>query len=100
MGIGLAVVLLTYFLIVVMAYVFIKIPKNHNEKDYMIINKSFQNAFSILGFGLLIIIALVILPHIPTNFHITSYMLLAIKFFSALTLAGSIFVLSKKLSKN
>lgn len=100
MSIALAVVLLTYFFLLVMAYVFVKIPKDHNEKDFMIINKSFYFAYSILGFALLVVITLVKLPHIPTDVETTSYLLLISKFISALTLAGSIFVLSKNLCKN
>lgn len=98
MGIGLTIILLTYVLLLVMSYQFsIFINEKDDKRSCMIITKSYQYAYSILLFGILVIYALVVLPHIHIDSHTISYLVLASKFISIVTLAGSIYLLSKKL---
>jgi hypothetical protein len=96
-GIGLAVISLTYILLLVMSYqFFIFINEKDDKRSCIIITKSYQYAYSILLFGILVIYALVVLPHIHLDSQTISYLVLASKFMSMVTLAGSIYLLSKK----
>lgn len=100
MNIGIAIVLLTYVTILVLSYaIFIFIQEN-DDKGSMIINKAYQYYYSILLFSILIVIGLIKLPHITLDSQITSYLIIASKFISVLTLGGSIYALSKKNCKN
>jgi hypothetical protein len=97
MGIGLAIILLTYILLLVISYqTIIFISEKDEKRCYLIINKSYKHAYSILLFGILVVISLIKLPHINVDNQTISYLLLSSKFISILTLAGSIFFLNKK----
>ena len=97
MSIGLTIILLTYILLLVMSYQMIIFVNEKDEKrSCLIINKSYQYAYSILLFGFLVVYALVILPHIHLDSQTIGYLVLLSKFLSVVTLAGSIFLLSKK----
>jgi hypothetical protein len=98
MSIGLTIILLTYVLLLVMSYqMIIFINEKDEKRSYLIINKSYQYAYSILLFGILVVYALVVLPHIHLDSQTIGYLVLASKFISVGTLAGSIFLLRKKL---
>jgi hypothetical protein len=97
LGIGLAIISLTYVLLLVMSYqIHIFINQKDEKRGFLIINKSYQYAYSILLFGILVVYALVILPHINLETQTISYLVLASKFISVVTLAGSIYLLSRK----
>jgi hypothetical protein len=95
MGIELAIILLTYITILVMSYMIIICMKDKDERGIRIVNQAYQNAFSILLFSILVVIALIKLPHITLNNQTTSYLILISKFISVLTLGGSIFLLNR-----
>ena len=97
MNILYAVVGLTYLIILVLAYGITILTKMDEEKSEEIINKAFNNAFSILAFGLLVVYSLFVLPHITLDNQTTSYLILASKFISVFTLGGSLFVLKRRL---
>ncbi|WP_147532806.1 hypothetical protein [Bacillus marasmi] len=99
MSIGIAMIGLTYFFVLVMGYLYTVYNNENKEKSQMIINKAYQYAYSILLFGILIVLALVFLPHITLDPLTTSYLILACKFVSVLTLAGCIFIFSKRTQK-
>jgi len=96
MNIYLAVAALTYIMILILAYGVIIFTKLEETKSEKIINKAFSNAYSILAFGLLIVYALFLLPHITVSNQTISYLLLISKYFSVFTLGGSLFFLAKK----
>jgi hypothetical protein len=96
MNIQLAVVGLTYIIILVMAFACVIFVSVEEEKSVMIIDKAFNNAFSILAFGLLVVYSLFILPPITLDYQTTSYLILASKFLSILTLGISLCVFYKK----
>lgn len=97
MGIGLAIILLTYILLLVISYqTIIFISEKDEKRCCIIINKSYKHAYSILLFGIVVIISLIKLPHVTVDNQTISYLLLSSKFISILTLAGSIFFLNKK----
>lgn len=97
MGIGLTIILLTYVLLLVMSYqFFIFINEKDDKRSCIIITKSYQYAYSNLLFGILVVYALIVLPHIHIDSQTISYLVLASKFISIVTLAGSIYLLSKK----
>lgn len=97
MSIGLTIILLTYLLLLVMSYQMILFINEKDEKRIcLIITKSYQNAFSILLFGILVVHSLVVLPHIHLDSQTIGYLVLLSKFISVVTLAGSIYLLSKK----
>jgi hypothetical protein len=95
MGIEIAIILLAYVTILVMSYMIIICMKEKNERGIRIINQAYQNAFSIFLFSLLVVIALIKLPHITLTNQTTSYLILISKFISVLTLGGSIFLLNR-----
>jgi hypothetical protein len=99
MSIGIAMIGLTYLFIFVMAYVFMVYSTENTDRSDVILNKAFQYAYNILLFGLLVVLALVFLPHISLDTQMTSYLILACKFISILTLASSIFVFSNRVLK-
>jgi nucleoside recognition membrane protein YjiH len=92
MGIEIAIILLTYVTILVMSYMIIIFMKEKNKRVIRIINQAYQNAFSIFLFSLLVVIALIKLPHITLNNQTTSYLILISKLISVLTLGASIFI--------
>jgi hypothetical protein len=94
-SIGIAIVVLSYFIILVMAYMISTYLNENAERGCFIINRAYQNAYSILLFGILIVMTLIELPHITIDSKTTSYLILASKFLSVLTLGVSIFILSK-----
>lgn len=100
MSIGLAILGLTYFFILVMAYVFVIYCNEKEENRSLIINKAYQYAYSILFFSIFIVLTLVFLPHITLDNQTASYLILASKFFSVVTLAVSIYFFSKKQIEN
>lgn len=96
MNIHYAVIGLTYFIILVIAYAVIIFTNSEEEKSELILDKAFKNAYSILAFGLLVVYGLFLLPHITLDYQTTSYLILASKFISVFTLGGTIFILNKK----
>ncbi|MCM3768071.1 hypothetical protein [Neobacillus niacini] len=96
MSIQLAIAGLTYFIILVLAYTIIIFTNLGEEKSEEIIKRAFNNAYSILAFGLLVIYALIVLPHITVDYQTTSYLILASKFISVFTLGGSLFIFTRK----
>jgi ABC-type Na+ efflux pump permease subunit len=95
-GIQFAVVGLSYFMLVVITYgitIFLNMDEGKSEE---IINKSYQYAYIILASGLLIVYFLLIVPHITFDHEVASYLILGCKLLSLFTLAGSLYVLSKK----
>ncbi|WP_394236874.1 hypothetical protein [Niallia oryzisoli] len=96
MSIDVAVITVAYFIIVVLTYVISVLKGSKDERGQEIINKAFNHAYIALILGLVFIYLLVILPHIPIDSQTTSYLLLASKFISALTLGGSLFILNRK----
>jgi hypothetical protein len=91
-----AVVVLTYVMFLVLAYGIIILTNSEEEKSEEIINKAFNNAYSILAFSLLVVYSLFVLPHIPLDFQTTSYLILASKFLSVFTLGGTLFLLNRR----
>ncbi|MFJ7727570.1 hypothetical protein ACIQXV_15580 [Neobacillus sp. NPDC097160] len=100
MGISIAVVLLTYVTLLVLTYVIMIFTTENDEKGSWIINKAYQYYYSILIFSILVIIGLFKLPHITLDSQTASYLIIASKFISVLTLGGSIYVLSKRRCKH
>lgn len=100
MSIGIAIVLLTYVTILVLSYAILVFTQENDDKGSMIINKAYQYYYSILLISILVVLGLIILPHINLDSQTTSYLIIASKFISVLTLGGSIYVLSKKPCKN
>lgn len=100
MSIGIAIVLLTYVTILVLSYAILVFTQENDDKGSMIINKAYQYYYSILLCSILVVLGLIILPHIHLDSQTTSYLIIASKFISVLTLGGSIYVLSKKKCKN
>lgn len=96
MSIGLAIVLLTYVTILVLSYAILVFTQENDDKGNMIINKAYQYYYSILLISIFIVLGLIKLPHITLDSQTTSYLFIASKFISVLTLGGSIYVLSKK----
>ncbi|MFZ7943595.1 hypothetical protein [Neobacillus sp. 19] len=96
MGIGVAVVLLTYVTLLVLSYAMIVFTTKKEEKGSWIVNKAYQYYYTILLFSMLVMIGLIKLPHITLDSQTASYFIIASKFISVLTLGGSIYVLSKK----
>jgi hypothetical protein len=95
MGIGLAILLLTYVILLVMAYLVMILTTEKEERSLIIINQAYNHAFSVFFFGILIVITLIKLPTITFDHQTTSYLLLTSKFLSALTLGISTFMLRK-----
>ncbi|MBU8917015.1 hypothetical protein BGM25_13335 [Bacillus sp. FJAT-29953] len=96
MGIELAIALLTYVLLVVMAYLVFVLSSEKEERGSLIINQAYNYAFAILSFGILVVIALVKLPNVTLNNQTTTYLILASKFISVITLGASVFILNKQ----
>jgi hypothetical protein len=96
--IELAIILLTYLLLLVMSYqIIFLINTKEDKRGCIIINTSYKHAYIILLFGILIVYTLIKLPHIHLASHTISYLILVSKLISVITLAVSIFLLSKKL---
>jgi len=100
MSIGIAIVLLTYVTILVLSYAIIVFTQENDEHGSRIINKAYQYYYSILLFSIFVVLGLIKLPHITLDSQTTSYLIIASKFISVLTLGGSIYVLSKKKCKH
>ncbi|WP_071396545.1 hypothetical protein [Bacillus tuaregi] len=96
MNIEVVVVAIAYFILLVFTYAVSILKNQEDQKGQEIINKSFDHAYIILVFGLVIVYFLVLLPHITIDSQTTSYLLLASKFISVLTLGGSLFILNRK----
>jgi hypothetical protein len=96
--IELAIILLTYLLLLVMSYQFIfLINKKEDKRGSTIIITSYKHAYTILLFGILIVYTLIKLPFTHLESQTISYLILASKYISVITLAVSIFLLSKRL---
>jgi hypothetical protein len=95
MGITLAVTILAYLMLIVLAYETVIYLNLEEKKSEEIITKAFTYALSILAFGLLIVYILLILPPIYIDHQTTSYLILASKFVSVFTLGGSLYVLKR-----
>jgi hypothetical protein len=98
MSIQLAVAGLTYIIILVLAYMIIIFTNLEEKKSEEIISTAFNNAYSILAFGLLVVYGLIVLPHITLDYQTASYLILASKLVSIFTLGGSLFLLTRKRS--
>lgn len=90
------IVLLTYLMVLVISYEVIILHRSRNGNGEKIVNKALDYAFFILGFSLLIVYSLVVLPHIIIDQITIAYLLLICKYISVLTLGCSIFMLSRK----
>jgi hypothetical protein len=90
------IVLLTYLMILVLCYEVVVLQRSRNGNAERIVNKSLDYAFFILGFGLLIVYTLVVLPHIILDEITIAYLLLICKYISVITLGCSIFMLSRR----
>jgi hypothetical protein len=99
MNIHIAVAIIAYLIILVLAYGAIIMNKRDYEKSEELIVLAFNNAFSILAFGVLVIYGLFMLPHITLDYQTTSYLILASKFLSVCTLGGSLYILNRKWNK-
>lgn len=91
-----AVLALAYIILLFIAYgmtIFMKLEIGKSEE---IINRAFNNAYSILAFGLLIVYSLFMLPHISISHQTMSYLILASKYISVFTLGGSLYFLTRK----
>jgi hypothetical protein len=96
--IELAIILLTYLLLLVMSYqIIFLIDKKEGKRGSIIIITSYKHAYTILLFGILIVYTLIKLPYIHLESKTISYLILASKYISVITLAVSIFLLSKRL---
>lgn len=96
MSIQLAVTGLTYFMILVLTYgitVFLSLDEEIGEE---IIRRSFNYAYTILVFGLLVVYGLLVLPPVTLDHETASYLILASKCLSVFTLGGSLFILNRK----
>lgn len=96
MSIQVAMGVLIYFIVLILAYVIIIFTNEDAEKSSKIINKAFQIAYSVLFFGFLVIYTLIIIPHITLEFQTTTYLILTSKFISVLSLGVSLAVLNRK----
>jgi len=96
MGITFAVVGLTYLIILVVTYVISTCLNMEETQSEIIVDKAYYYAFGIFVIGLAIVYVLLAHPHVPIDHHTASYLILASKFISAVTLAGSLYFLSKK----
>ena len=90
------IVLLTYLLMLVMSYEVVVLYGSKNENGEKIVNKALDYAFFILGFCLLIVYTLIVLPHILIDETTIAILLLVCKYISVITLGCSIFMLSRK----
>ncbi|CAG7657616.1 hypothetical protein ACFQI7_34880 [Paenibacillus allorhizosphaerae] len=95
MGIELAIVLLTYVLLVVMAYLVFVFTSDKEKRGIIIINRAYNYAYSALSFGVLVIFALIKMPNVTLDKQTTNYLILACKFISVITLGGTAFILNK-----
>ncbi|RHW37995.1 hypothetical protein D1B31_14530 [Neobacillus notoginsengisoli] len=100
MAIGLAIALLTYAIILAMSYVVVIFTSEAEKNRKLIINTSYNHAFSVLFICILIVFILFLLPPIQLDVQKTSYLILASKFLSILTLGGSLFFLKRRRYKN
>ncbi|MEC1523615.1 hypothetical protein P9D43_16545 [Neobacillus niacini] len=97
MTIELGIILLTYLLLLVLSYqIIFLINKKEDHKGFLIINTSYKHAYTILFFGILIIYTLIKHPNVHLESQTISYLILGSKYISVITLAVSIFLLSKK----
>jgi len=96
MSINFVVAVLTYFMILVTAYIIVIFTNYKEETSEEIIVRAYNHAFVILAFGLFVVYTLIILPHITLDDQLASYLILISKFISILTLGGSLFLLTRK----
>ncbi|KAF0817601.1 MULTISPECIES: hypothetical protein [unclassified Cytobacillus] len=96
MNIFFAVTVLIYTMLLIFTYGFAILTDFQEDKGEEIFDRAFKNAYVILLFGLLIIYTLIQHPHIPMDSGKTSYLLLASKFLSLMTLGVSLFIFSRK----
>lgn len=96
MGIQFVVILLTYLMVIVLAYEGIVFITGNEKKSVEIINVAFKRAYIILFFSLLVVYSIVIHPFTDVDYETTSFLILGSKFISMLTLGGSLFLLNKK----
>ncbi|WP_042357691.1 hypothetical protein [Bacillus rubiinfantis] len=94
MGIHYAVLILTYVNILVLAYGIVIYLNFKVDQSKAIINQALNNALSILAFGLLVVYSISIHPHTALDKETTSFLLIASKFISVLTLGISLIILS------
>jgi hypothetical protein len=90
------IVLLTYLMILVLSYEVVILFRSRNGNAEKIVNKALDYAFFILGYGLLIVYTLVVIPHIILDEITIAYLLLICKYISVITLGCSIFMLSRR----
>lgn len=96
MNIFIAITILIYTMLLIFTYGFAILTVFQEDKGEEIFNRAFNNAYVNLIFGLLIIYTLIQHPHIPMDTGKTSYLLLASKFLSLMTLGVSLFIFSRK----
>lgn len=96
MGINVAITILAYIVLLVITYEIYIFVNVKEERSEAIISKAYNNDYSILTFGLVIVYTLVQIPLVYIDSQTTSYLLLASKSISVLTLGGSLFILNRR----
>ncbi|OIU70482.1 hypothetical protein BHE18_12285 [Rossellomorea aquimaris] len=95
-----AITALIYILLLVLTYEAIILNNSSTDKSIEIITLSFNRAYTILLFGLLIVYGMVKHPYTDFDHQTTSFLILGSKFISLLTLGGSFILLYRKSCKN
>ena len=96
MSIHFAVLALTYVVLLVITYAVTTFLNKGEEQSEEILRKAFNNALAVFVLGLMIVYALLVMPHIMVDHHLASYLIIGSKFVSVATLGISIFLLSRR----
>ncbi|WP_059170287.1 hypothetical protein [Bacillus sp. FJAT-27445] len=99
MGISVSIILLVYLLVVVLGYMASIFVSTSSKTGFLIINKSYTNAFSVLFITIVLAILMIALPFIPVDKSYAASLILGSKFLSIFTLSISLYVFSKKYMK-
>lgn len=94
------VISLVYLMLIVLTYEAIIFATTNEEKGKEIINASYNRAFTVLVFGLLVVYGIVIHPATDIDYQTTSILILVSKSISIITLGCSLYLLSRKSFKN
>jgi hypothetical protein len=96
MSIPFVILVLTYILFLVFAYgatLFVNLDEKTGER---IISRAFRRAFLIFVMGLSMVYLILVLPHLTLDPQTASYLILASKCASILTLGMSLFQMRRK----
>ncbi|WP_053366339.1 hypothetical protein [Bacillus sp. FJAT-27245] len=99
MGITVGIIVLIYLVIVALGYIVSIYVSTSCRTSFFIINKSYTNAFFVLFTTIALAVIMIALPFIPIDQSYAAGLILGSKFISILTLFISLFVLSKRYSK-